>query len=191
MSSPPPGVRLGSRPCDFRGPWQASDAAGLLVTGCGSDDSSGGDGEKAENAESAASQKKLPVPVKSVDPAVHDTSDDPLEISSKPGSSADFEEQVEHKLRETLLHSAKVEGETSAACPKGVTPKAGAVSKCTVMYEGAEIPFEVKVSDSYRERSAVMSYQSIPQKSLLVEKSGHAALKKWGGEREQHPAAAR
>lgn len=159
-------------------------AAGFLATGCGSDSDGDSGADDKASAESAASQAKLPVPVKSIDPDVQDRGDDPLKIAPKPGGSADFTEQVERKLRETLLRAAAVEGETSAECPNGVTQKASAVSECTATYEGAKIPFEVTISDKYREGSFVTSYQSSPQKGLLSAKAVHRDLfRQWGEDR--------
>ncbi|MFP3987794.1 hypothetical protein U9R90_09885 [Streptomyces sp. E11-3] len=145
-------------------------AAGLLTAGCGSDsgssDSSGG----------GAAQKALPVAIDGPQKDVRKRGEDNLKVTPAPEQGAPLTEQVEHRLREAILLTAKVAGETSAKCPDGVTQKAGAVSQCVVTYEGAEIPYEVKISDRYREGSTITSYTTTPKKGLLVGKLVYNAL---------------
>ncbi|MFI9582208.1 hypothetical protein ACIHCQ_10250 [Streptomyces sp. NPDC052236] len=146
-------------------------AAGLLTAGCGSDgsssDSSGGGG---------AAQKALPVAINGPQEDVRKRGEDNLKVTPAPERDAPFIEQVQHRLREVILLDAEVAGETSAKCPNGVTQKAGAVSQCVVTYAGAEIPYEVKISDSYREGSSITSYNTTPKKGLLVGKVVYNAL---------------
>ncbi|MGW5973317.1 hypothetical protein [Streptomyces sp. NPDC055186] len=164
-------------------------AAGLLTAGCGSDGDSSGSSDRPSGAgdRSAGSgdrpagsgddQKALPVAVDGPQEDVVDSSGDArLKVTPAPENSASFTRKVEHKLRETVLRSAMVPGETSAECADGVTQKAGAVSQCVVTYEGAEIPYEVKVSDKYTEGSMFTFYDTTPQKGLLVAKSVYQAL---------------
>jgi hypothetical protein len=77
---------------------------------------------------------------------------------------------VEHALREDVLGIAKVADETTAKCPAGVTQTADAVNRCVVTYAGAEIPYEVKISDSYTAGSSIIAYTKEPQQGLLVGK---------------------
>ncbi|MGJ3560118.1 hypothetical protein ACR6C2_22015 [Streptomyces sp. INA 01156] len=128
-------------------------AAGLLTTGCGSDDgSSGSSGNPAGSSDRSAGssdrpagsgdgQKALPVAVDGPQEDVVDSSGDAkLKVTPAPENGAPFTQKVEHKLRETVLRGVMVPGETSAECADGVTQQAGAVSQCVVTYEGAEIP---------------------------------------------------
>ncbi|MFC9246155.1 hypothetical protein ACFT7S_19760 [Streptomyces sp. NPDC057136] len=79
-------------------------------------------------------------------------------------------------MRETTLAGTKVPGRTSAECPDGVTLKAGAISQCVATYEGAEIPYEVKISDSYTKGSTITSHTTEAQKGVLVAKFVYNAL---------------
>ncbi|MER5892118.1 hypothetical protein [Streptomyces sp. NPDC001876] len=138
-------------------------AAGLLTAGCGSDGSSSASGgDKA--------QKALPVAVDGPQKDVRRRGDDNIKVTPAPEPGAPLTEQVEHRLREAVLLDVKVPGETSATCPGGVTQKAGAVTRCTVTYAGAEIPYEVKISDSYTKGSMITSYTTTPQKVVLAAK---------------------
>ncbi|WP_329208761.1 DUF4333 domain-containing protein [Streptomyces sp. NBC_00683] len=147
-------------------------AAGLLTTGCGSDggsasgSTSGGDKKSGD----AAAGKALPVLVDGPQKDVLKSGDEGLKVTPAPARGASFTKQVEHRLRESVLSTTGVPGKTAADCPDGVTQKAGAVSTCTVTYEGAEIPYEVTISDSYREGSFITSYTAEPGKGLLVAK---------------------
>ncbi|MFG2987104.1 hypothetical protein ACGFYQ_38645 [Streptomyces sp. NPDC048258] len=109
--------------------------------------------------------------------------EDNLKVTPAPERGAPLIQQVEHRLREAILLDAKVAGETSAKCPNGVTQKAGAVSQCLVTYGGAEIPYEVKISDSYTEGSSITSYTTTPKTGLLVGKVVYNALnERYGSE---------
>lgn len=138
-------------------------AAGLITAGCGSDGSSSGSGE-------GKAQKALPVIVDGPQKDVRKRGDDNIKVTPAPERGAPLTEQVEHRLREAVLLDVKVPGETSATCPGGVTQKAGAVTPCTVTYEGAAIPYEVKISDSYTKGSMITSYTTTPKKGVLVAK---------------------
>ncbi|MCZ7417020.1 MULTISPECIES: DUF4333 domain-containing protein [unclassified Streptomyces] len=182
-------------------------AAGLLVTGCGGSDDGGGerDGGKKDSAAKAdrtpgsddepkadtgAGQEELPVKVTGPDQDVVKAEDEDPEPPGKPESGADFTAQVEYKLRESVLRAAGADGETSATCPDGVTQKAGATSKCTATYEGAEIPYEVTISDKYEEGDFLTMYNAKPQKGLLVAKAVHHELwTTWGEGREAEKLA--
>ncbi|GLW55412.1 hypothetical protein [Kitasatospora phosalacinea] len=85
-------------------------------------------------------------------------------------------EKVEFALREDLLSRAHMPGGTTAKCPDGITQRAGAVSLCVAAFEGAEVPYEVKIGDSYTEGSMVISYTKTPKKGLLVAKTVQAQL---------------
>ncbi|PCG81703.1 hypothetical protein CIB93_34055 [Streptomyces sp. WZ.A104] len=165
-------------------------AVGILVTGCGpsSDDDSGKSRASAGSAGSAdrAPEKEDKAPEPGADLAVAVTgpqpdvlvssSDPKLKVLPKPDNGASFTEKVEHKLQESLLSRVKVPGKTSANCPDGVTQEAGAVSVCNVTYEGAVIPYEVKISDKYKPGSFMTFYNSTPKKSLLVAKAAYNRL---------------
>ncbi|WP_326656388.1 hypothetical protein [Streptomyces sp. NBC_00385] len=139
-------------------------AVALLTAGCGSDGTAGGDGAKA-------AAKALPVAITGPQTDVYmRDSGDKLRVTPLPGADAPLERKVEHALREDVLSMAKVPGKTSAKCAGGVTKKAGAVSQCVVTYEGAEIPYEVKIGDSYTSGSSIISYSKEPKKGLLVGK---------------------
>ncbi|MGW7437100.1 hypothetical protein [Streptomyces sp. NPDC054849] len=139
-------------------------AVALLTAGCSSAESAQGGG-----ADDAA--KALPVAITGPQPDVHMRGGgEALQITPRPEVGAPFVQKVEHALREDVLSTAKVAGETGAKCPAGVTQKAGAVSQCVVTYAGAEIPYEVKISDSYTAGSSVISYTKEPKKGLLVGK---------------------
>ncbi|MEV6311700.1 hypothetical protein AB0M10_24245 [Streptomyces sp. NPDC051840] len=159
-------------------------AAGLLTAGCGSDDAdsstgaSSGSGKRSSSSSGKsggsgdqASGKDLAVAITGPQKEVLESGDKGLEVTPEPARDAPFTEQIEHKLREDVIRDARVPGKTEANCPDGVTQKASAVSKCTVTYEGAEIPYTVTISDSYREGSFITSYTAEPQKMLLVAKA--------------------
>ena len=145
-------------------------AAGLLTAGCGSD------GGSSDSSSGGSAQKALPVAINGPQEDVRKRGEDNLKVTPAPDRGAPLTEQVEHRLREAILLAAGVAGETSAKCPDGVTQKAGAVSQCVVTYEGAEIPYEVKISDSYREGSIITSYTTTPKKGLLVAKLVYNSL---------------
>ncbi|WP_254811264.1 hypothetical protein [Streptomyces cavourensis] len=160
-------------------------AVGILAVGCGSGDSSNTAGipaadpkpEAAQETSAAPQQATLPVAVDGPQKDVlRSSSDGQLKVLPKPDNSAPFTERVEHKLQEQLLGRVKVPGKTSAECPDGVTQKAGAVSTCNVTYEGAVIPYEVKISDSYKEGSFMTFYNAKPLKSLIVAKTVYHQL---------------
>ncbi|MET7641380.1 hypothetical protein [Streptomyces sp. NPDC005438] len=169
-------------------------AVGVLATGCGSGDSSSeskpahADARDAENAENAENDTKespqaaMPVAITGPQSDVLTSStDDKLKVRPEPPNTAPFTDRVEHKLREQVLSSVKVPGKTSADCPDGVTQKAGAVSTCNVTYEGAVVPYEVKISDSYKEGSFMTFYNTKPLKGLVVAKAVYQTLYKQYG----------
>ncbi|MER7054571.1 MULTISPECIES: hypothetical protein [unclassified Streptomyces] len=146
-------------------------AAALLTAGCGSEEdsnqrSSAGDGSSREQHKPV--DQLLAVGLTGPQSGVVDSDDGLKTPEPKPDSGAEFTEKVEHKLRRDLLRAAKVNGETTADCPDGVTLKASATSACTATYEGVEIPYEVTVSDSYKEGGFLIQYDAEPQKDLLV-----------------------
>ncbi|MER5634732.1 hypothetical protein CP967_15715 [Streptomyces nitrosporeus] len=164
-------------------------AAGLLTAGCGDSGGSGSSGSHGKSrsghgsgsgsgshdddtgTEAAApSQDDLAVVIDGPQKEVLKSGDEGLKITPKPAQGASFTEQVEHRLRESVLSTTRTPGTTAADCPDGVTQKASAVSRCTVTYEGAEIPFEVTISDSYREGSFITSYTAEAGKGVLVAK---------------------
>lgn len=159
---------------------------GLLAVGCSSTGGTSGlDGTlttgsagatSPTKAEKPAASKALPVAIDGPQKDVVLRGGDALKVLPAPESDTPFVEKLEHSLRETVLSRAHVPGETSADCPNGVTKKAGAVSLCTVTYEGAEIPYEVKISDSYKEGSFIISYTRTPKKGLLVAKTVYNLL---------------
>ncbi|MFF5488657.1 hypothetical protein [Streptomyces virginiae] len=138
-------------------------AVALLTAGCSSAETAQGGG-----ADDAA--KALPVAITGPQPDVFMRGGDALQITPRPEADAPFVQKVEHALREDVLSIAKVAGETSAKCPAGVTQNAGAVSQCVVTYAGAEIPYEVKISGSYKAGSSIISYTKEPKKGLMVGK---------------------
>ncbi|MFF3784091.1 hypothetical protein [Streptomyces sp. NPDC001933] len=151
-------------------------AVTLLSAGCGTSESAQGGG-----TDDAA--KALPVAITGPQPDVHMRGGDKLRVTPAPDLGAPFVKKVEHALREDVLSTAKVVGETSAKCPAGVTQKAGAVSQCVVTYAGAEIPYDVKISDSYTAGSSIISYTKEPKKALLVDKLVYQMInEKYGAE---------
>ncbi|MEE1929259.1 hypothetical protein V1J52_13905 [Streptomyces sp. TRM 70351] len=169
-------------------------AAAALTAGCGSDDGSGdGDsrpgGAAAEEQNEPSEQEDLPVAVTGPRPDVLDTDDDALQPPDEPDSSADFARKVEHKLRANVLRSAKVAGETTATCPDGVTREAGATSRCTVTYDGVEIPYEIVISDSYQEGDFLTQYKAVPKKGLLVAEAVYDTFWKQKGEDDPYVEA--
>ncbi|MEU0161720.1 hypothetical protein ABZ154_23510 [Streptomyces sp. NPDC006261] len=181
-------------------------AVGILAVGCGSGDSTGSTVDPAADTkpdtaqETTAAPQAAPLPVTVDGPqkdVLDSASDGQLKVLPKPDNSAPFTKRVEHKLQEQVLGRVKVPGTTSAECPDGVTQKAGAVSTCNVTYEGAVIPYEVKISDSYKEGSFMTFYNARPLKGLLVAKVVHNELFKRYGSRsdasklacEEFPAA--
>ncbi|MEE1736843.1 hypothetical protein [Streptomyces sp. BE147] len=137
----------------------------LITAGCGSSD--------AGDSAGGATQKALPVavdgPQKDVVPQRE--AGEKLKITPLPAMDAPFVEKVEHNLREAVLRSARVSGETSAECPDGVDEKAGAVSQCIATYEGVDVPYEVKISESAKEGSSLIFFDTTPKKGLLVAKA--------------------
>ncbi|MFE7481292.1 hypothetical protein [Streptomyces sp. NPDC057552] len=185
---------------------------GILAVGCGSGDSAAPISAPAAESKPTADSKPdavqettaapqeptLPVVVDGPQKDVLDRSTDgQLKVLPKPESGAPFTEQVEHRLQEQLLGRIKVPGKTSAECPGGVTQKAGAVSTCNVTYEGAVVPYEVKISDSYKEGGFMTFYNAKPLKGLVVAKVVYNQLFEQYGSRsdatklacEEFPAA--
>ncbi|TXS23454.1 DUF4333 domain-containing protein [Streptomyces sp. gb1(2016)] len=167
-------------------------AAGLLTAGCSSGDgddggshrksrANHGSGSSSDNdsdggGSASAPEGDLAVLVDGPQKDVVKSGDERLKVTPKPAPGASFTQQIEHRLRETVLSSTKVPGKPSATCPDGVTQKAGAVSRCTVTYEGAEIPYTITISDSYREGSFITSYKARADKGLLVAKAAYQAF---------------
>jgi hypothetical protein len=150
-------------------------AIGVLTVGCASTSSPAGSGDKAKTDSAPApaggsAQKAMAVAIDGPQADVTKRGAANPKVTPSPERGAPFLQQVEHALREKILVTAKVPGATSAKCPDGVTQKASAVSQCVVTYEGAEIPYEVKISDSYKEGSMITSYTVTPQKGLVVAK---------------------
>ncbi|OEV04785.1 hypothetical protein [Streptomyces oceani] len=151
-------------------------AAALLAAGCGSDDDSteqsGDDGNSSQEQEKNQQKpepKTLAMELTGPQKGVVESSED-LKMPPEPDNSAEFTEKVEHKLQEKLLRSAMTNGETSADCPDGITMKASATSECTASYEGAKVPFEVTLSEDYKEGAFLIQYDAEPQKALIVAK---------------------
>lgn len=160
-------------------------AVGILAVSCGTGGSSGtavtpaADSKPEAPQETSAAPQEATLPVAVDGPqkdVLQSSSDAQLKVLPKPDNSAPFTDRVEHKLQEQLLGRVKVPGKTSAECPDGVTQKAGAVSTCNVTYEGAVIPYEVKISDSYKEGSFMTFYNAKPLKSLIVAKAVYHQL---------------
>ncbi|MFJ4942718.1 hypothetical protein ACIP4V_08865 [Streptomyces albidoflavus] len=173
-------------------------ALGVLLVGCGSSDpdsagaAEGAPAKGAAQESPAAEQKVLPVALDGSRPKVHERGAEELKVTPKPGNSAPFAERVEHKLRETVLGTAKVPGRTSAKCADGVTLKAGAVSSCEATYEGATIPYEVKISDSYNEGSFLTMYNTKAEKGLLVAETVYEEFwQQFGGPESAYPEASK
>ncbi|GAA4659646.1 hypothetical protein GCM10023347_08890 [Streptomyces chumphonensis] len=158
-------------------------AAALLTAGCGSDDGGDGGGKKTTDSAANGAQRNddggaegdgegdgefLAVEITEGRSEVVESNEDLKTPQPEPGSDADFTEKVEHRLRETLLRQAKVNGETSAECPDGVTLKASATSECTATYEGVEVPFEVTIKDDYEEGAFFIQYDADAKKDLLL-----------------------
>ncbi|WP_329012096.1 hypothetical protein [Streptomyces sp. NBC_00690] len=145
-------------------------AACLLTVGCGSSDD--------QDSAGGAAQKALPVavdgPQKGVIPQRE--AGEKLKITPLPPMNAPFAEKVEHNLRQDILRSARVPGETSAECPDGVDETAGAVSQCVAVYEGVAIPYEVKISESAKEGSSLIFFTTTPKKGLLVASTAYDSL---------------
>jgi hypothetical protein len=170
-------------------------AAGLLTAGCGSDGGSGTLGKSRSGQGSTsgsdsdsdgtgtASTKDLAVVIDGPQKEVLKSGDEGLKVTPKPAQGASFTEQIEHRLRESVLSATKVPGSTEADCPDGVTQKASAVSTCTVTYEGASVPYTVTISDSYREGSFITSYEAVAGKGQLVAKTVYVSFyERYGAE---------
>ncbi|MFC8716775.1 hypothetical protein [Kitasatospora sp. NPDC057198] len=168
-------------------------AAVLLTSACSSGSGSGSDSGSGSGTDSVLGSGSgtssaapapdggaaLPVAVTGPVPDVYlrnSTSGDALKVTPAPDRSAPLVEKVEFALREDLLAQAHTPGETTAKCPDGITQQAGAVSHCVAAFEGAEVPYEVKISDSYKEGSMIISYTKTPKKGLLVAKTVQAQL---------------
>lgn len=149
--------------------------AGLLATACGTSepavDSAPGDAGSSSAPPAAAPVAPLPVPVTGPQPEVVPYSNSSeLKVKPTPRYDASIEQKLKHALQEDLLRMIRVPGKTSADCPDGITMKASAISHCVVTYEGVEVPYEVKISDNYREGSLVFSYNKVAMKAVLVDK---------------------
>ncbi|MFD4031188.1 hypothetical protein ACFWVP_11790 [Streptomyces sp. NPDC058637] len=144
--------------------------AGLFTAGCGASD--------AVDSAGGAAQKALPVAVDGPQPGVvpQREAGEKLKITPLPAMDAPFVEKVEHNLRQAVLRSARVPGETSAKCTGGVDEKAGAVSRCVATYEGVDVPYEVKISDSAKEGSSLIFFETTPKMGLLVAKTVYDSL---------------
>lgn len=155
-------------------------ASGLLLTGCGG-------GDSADSSGGGAGQKPLAVAIDGPQKDVFlRASGDQLRVKPYPELSDPLVKKVVHRLRETTLATTKVPGTTSASCPNGVTLGAGAVSRCVATYEGAEIPYEVKISDTYTKGSSVFSYTTEAQKAVLVAKFVYNAMYEGYGAESGH-----
>lgn len=169
-------------------------AAGVLLVGCGSSDSDSASApaKGAAQESPATEQKALPVALDGSRGKVLERGAEGLKVTPKPENSAPFAERVEHKLRETVLGTAKVPGKTSATCADGVTLKAGAVSSCEATYEGATIPYEVKISDSYQEGSFLTMYNTKAEKGLLAAEAVHEEFwQQYAGPDSAYPEASK
>ncbi|MFD7731067.1 DUF4333 domain-containing protein [Kitasatospora phosalacinea] len=94
----------------------------------------------------------------------------------QPAKDAPLEDQIGAKLREDLLQRALVPGRTSVSCPDGIKVEAGATSRCTVVYEGVEVPYSVQISASYDQAQGLVSYTMLPSKTVVVAKTVQAKL---------------
>ncbi|MFF8564985.1 hypothetical protein ACF06N_08480 [Streptomyces albidoflavus] len=167
---------------------------GVLLAGCGSSDadSAGAPAKGAVRESPASEQKALPVALDEPRGKVLERGAEELKVTPKPENDAPFAERVEHKLRETVLGVAKVPGKTSARCPEGVTLKAGAVSSCEATYEGATIPYEVKISDSYKEGSFLTMYNTKAGKGLLTAEAVYEEFwQRYAGPDSAYPEASK
>lgn len=93
------------------------------------------------------------------------------ELSPSPerGSAT---ENVLNELKVDTLKMARVHGTMKAKCAGGaLTMKAGATTKCSVTYEGVEVPWNVTISDNYTSGSKIFSYQAEPEKGVLTAKA--------------------
>ncbi|WP_153451123.1 hypothetical protein [Streptomyces smaragdinus] len=152
-------------------------AVAALATGCNpeqadteSTDSASAPATPAAGESAAAPAEALAVPVTGPQDGVAKSTSDMADPSGKPPSGADFATQIRYALRTDALHKALVEAETSADCPDGITQQANAVSKCTVTYGAAKIPYTVTIGANYKEGSFITPYRAEPQGVLLIAK---------------------
>ncbi|MEG3630278.1 hypothetical protein [Streptomyces poriticola] len=145
-------------------------AAVLLTAGCGSDGDGRSSAAGGSKREREPESKPLAVELTQAQSDVVQDNDDLETPQPEPDGSSEFTDKVEHRLREALLRSAKVNGETTADCPDGVTLKASATSTCTATYEGVEIPFSVKIADDYQAGDFLIRYDTEAEQDLLVAK---------------------
>ncbi|MEU2855985.1 hypothetical protein [Streptomyces syringium] len=137
----------------------AAVAVSLLVAGCS------GQG-KSESAVPEPSVIGTPVgdPVSSPAPA---TLAEPS-ISPSPSSDAPLIEKIKHDLRERTLKMAHAPGKTSATCDKDTLDEAeGSTVTCTVMYEGVEVKWPVKITGPSM-GGMLLSYEAKPSTGILA-----------------------
>ncbi|GLW71401.1 hypothetical protein Kpho02_37000 [Kitasatospora phosalacinea] len=156
-------------------------AALLLTSACSSAAGPAPDtaaGKASGSASETAGGAALPVAVNGPVEGVYlipSRAGDALSVE-RPAKDAPLEEQIGAKLREDLLQRALVPGRTSVSCPDGIKVEAGVTSRCTVAYEGVEVPYAVQISSSYDPKQGLVSYTMSPMKVLVVAKTVQAKL---------------
>jgi hypothetical protein len=85
-----------------------------------------------------------------------------------PGGDAPVLDQVRYELRWETLRRAKVWGRTSARCAGDrVALAPGAVTRCTVTYEGLAVPFDVTIDKDSRPTDRLVRYTPAARKFVV------------------------
>ncbi|MFI9722533.1 hypothetical protein ACIHFE_23220 [Streptomyces sp. NPDC052396] len=129
----------------------------LLVTGCGSDKSSGG--EATPEPAATVLPQRLEKP-----PAMPD-GDKP---QPSPAADAPFSENLAYELRRKTLDMAKAPGKITANCPADVSSKSGTVVTCKTTYEGLEVEWSVRMGDKAAFSNNYVNFTATPHQGILT-----------------------
>lgn len=149
-------------------------AVGVLTVGCGSSgngsDSDATPSVSAQGADGEGAGAELPRKIEAAEDGLLGSSP---ELSPSP-ARGDTTANVLHELRVGTLKMAGAHGRTDAKCDGGALRlKAGVTNKCTVRYEGVEVPWKVTISDKYRPESSVLAYRAEPEKGVLTARAAY------------------
>ncbi|MCO1580756.1 hypothetical protein M8C13_33870 [Crossiella sp. SN42] len=100
-------------------------------------------------------------------------------VLPEPAADAPLVQKLVHDLRKDTLLMVQWRGETSGGCKDDtVVLKAGAVTDCVITYEGVQVPWQITVSNDFKESDLLVKYTKKPLKGVLLAEAVHARLAK-------------
>ncbi len=119
----------------------------LVAAGCGGPGSRDNASPPVDSAP-PKSGRELSVAITSAEPGLLTVETLLGALPPEPAADAAFTEHVLWKMRKKTVALAGIPGRTSAACEGGrVSEEPGVTTRCTVTYEGVEVPWSIRFDE--------------------------------------------